>query len=51
MVEHLWTAAKHVTNIERPFHPVHQKSSFTGKQVFKKRFPDRWCSAGNVSLE
>ena len=33
MIEHLWTAVKHVTNIERPFDPVYQKSSFTEKQV------------------
>ena len=38
MVEHLWTAAKEVTNIEIPNDPDHKKTVYGGTSIQKEMF-------------
>ena len=38
MVEHLWTAAKEVTNIEIPNDPDHKKAVYGGTSIQKEMF-------------
>lgn len=46
MAEHLWMAAKEVTNVERQTDSGHQKM-FTVKQVSETRRSEKRSSAGN----